>query len=112
MGQPGFSGEVFRQAAASFDGSGGALVARLLEFESGNADLEEVAAMLDAFVPQATSTIEELGGSASLDAIAQALSGGEQEPQGDVGKAVAEAEASLPEMTVSMGSADLVEDIA
>jgi len=112
MGQPGFSGEVFRQAAASFDGSGGALVARLLEFEAGNADLEEIASMLDAFVPQAKSKIEELGGSASLDAIAQALSGGEQEPGGDVGKAVTEAESSIPEMTVSMGSTDLVEDMA
>jgi hypothetical protein len=112
MGQPGFSGEVFRQAAAQFDGSGGALVAQLLAFEAGNADLEDIAAMLDAFVPQAKSKIEELGGAASLDAIAEALSGGEQEEEGDVGKAVTEAESSLSEMTVSMGNADLVEDMA
>ncbi len=113
MGQPGFSGEVFKQAAAAFDASGGALVARLLEFEAGNAGLEDIADMLDAFIPQAKSKIEELGSSANLDTIAEALSqSSEDNQQGDVGKAIGEAESSIPQMTVSMGGADLVEDMA
>lgn len=110
MGQPGFSGEVFKAAASQFDSSGGALVARLIDFEAGNADLDEIVEMLDAFVPQAKSKIEEAG-AADLDSIAEALSKSENEEGGDEGKATATAESDLPEMTVSMGSGSLIESM-
>jgi hypothetical protein len=113
MGQPGFSKEVFQQAAAAFDAGGGALIAKLLEFERGEADLEEMGQILESIIPEAKSKLEKANGKMDLKTLAAELTKGDAESEGQTNEAKAEsdAEGSLPEMTVSVGGGQFVEEM-